>query len=318
MAGKVRVRAMPPHFWIWAAVVLGTVLTFYWWFAQRALVEMKSRVMAKQRAVASVLGPKLVPFSEKVEGWAKELATGDPPLVVGPGWDYEAVARSTGVYLRIRMENARDTQSLRKAAVRSLHDGFTACFFRNPRGVDPTVGPRCVTSAECKPHLLCNEYDVCAEPPKPFNMRLLYRSFRILSTQWTDELHLQDSDLGVRARERDLDAVTHHDVPIAVDILAQARYATIVLDEAPPGGLAPEKPGDTESAEERLQGLPHFARVGIWRVADGAVVLKFRGRAEGRLIGASGAAEANAATLAAQARQANSCSLALQVREIPR
>ncbi|MDX2053904.1 MAG: hypothetical protein SFV15_15995 [Polyangiaceae bacterium] len=305
---------MPPQFWIWALVVLSAVLLIYWWFAQRALVQMRAQVMGKQRAVASVLGPKLVPFGEKMEGWARELATNSSPAFVGDAWDYEEVARSPGVYLRVRLENAREAVSLRKAAVRSLHDGFTACFFRNSRAYDPTVGPPCVTSSACQPHFLCNEYNVCVEPPRPYNMRLAYRALRVLSPQWTDELHLADSELAITAYERDLESVIQHDVPIAVDIWTQARYATIVLDEAPAEGLPALAPGDPETPEEQLQRVPHFARVGVWRVKDGAPLLRIRGWAGGSLVSAAGSAEVSAASAAAQARQANSCSLALQVR----
>ncbi len=315
VAGKVRVRAMPPQFWIWAAVVLGAVLSVYAWVAARNLGQMRAHVMAKQRAVAKVLGPKLVPFSEKIEGWARELASHSGPTVVGPDWNYDSMAQAPGVYLRIRLENARDAKSLRKAARRSLLDGFTACFFRNSRGYDPSQGSPCVSSADCKPHYLCNEYQVCVEPPRPYNMRLTYRALRVLSTEWTDELHLADSDLAVTAYERDLDSVTHRDVPIALDILAQARFATIVVDEPPPNGLPPKEPGDLETPEEQVQRLPHFARIGIWRVSDGAQLVNLRAWAEGRLI-AAGPASAGLSeqTVAAQARQANSCSLALQVR----
>jgi hypothetical protein len=313
--GRVRVRAMPPQFWLWSALVLTALMLLYWKLAQGEIESGKSAVMAKQRAIAQSLGPKILPFRDKVEGWAQELAgewKGEQfALATAP----EEIRTAPAVYLRLRLEHAKRPEAMRKAAVASLHDGFTSCFFVRNNSPDPSKGPKCTTSAECEPGLLCNEYDVCTRPPEPYNMRLAYRSLRVLSTAWTDELHEAPSELAITAYDRDLDKVTREDVPIAAQILTRAKYCVLVLDEEPPGGVPPQKEGGAESDEERLQRVPHAARVAIYNLQTGQLVARMREQAAGRALPVGERVVQREETVAAQERQANSCALALSVRE---
>jgi hypothetical protein len=311
--GKVRLRGMPPHFWLWALTTIGLFTVIYWRIAQGHLESRKAQVMAKQRAVAATIGPSILPFRDKVEAWAKELAGDYRGNFVAEGASAEPIGDSSGVYLRLRLENAKDPKSIRKSATASLRDGFTSCLFR-ASGPDPMQGPPCKATKDCQPGQLCNEWNVCAEPPVPFNMRLAYRTLRVLSSEWTDELHAATSELGVMAYDRDLDSVTRHDVRIAADILARSKYFTLVLDEAPEKGLPAEIPDAGETAEERLQRTDHFARVGIWRLKDGKQILRLRAQAAGRFVPMGERVVRDPMNLAAQQRQVNSCELALAVR----
>ena len=313
--GKVRVRAMPPQFWLWAALVIAALMVLYWKLAQGQLESAKTAVMAKQRAIAKSLGPKIVPFRDKVEGWAHELAGEWQGERFSPTLAPHDIRTASAVYLRLRLENAKNTETLRTAATASLHDGFTSCFFVRKNAPDPSKGPKCQTSAECSPGLLCNEYDVCTKPPEPYNMRLAYRSLRVLSTAWTDELHESNSELAVTAYDRDLDKVTREDVPIAAEILARAKYFVLVLDEDPKGGVPAQPDGGVESEEERLQRVPHAARVGIWNLKTGELVARMREQAAGRVMPVGDRMITREETIAAQERQANSCALAVAARE---
>jgi hypothetical protein len=312
--GKVRVRAMPPQFWLWSALVIAALMVLYWKLAQGQIESAKGAVMSKQRAIAKTLGPKILPFRDKVEGWAKELSGEWKGERFSEAISPPDIQGAPAVYLRLRLENARTPEKLRKAAVESLHDGFTACFFVRKGAPDPTQGPKCQTSAECEPGLLCNEYDACTRPPEPFNMRLAYRSLRVLSTAWTDELHASQSELAVTAYDRDLDKVTREDVPIAAQILARAKYFVLVLDEDPPTGIPAQPDGGVESEEERLQRIPHAARVGIWNLQNGELVARMREQASGRAVPVGDRVVTRPETVAAQERQANSCALALAVK----
>ena len=304
---------MPPHFWLWVVVGFTAFGVIYWRVHQGRLESRKSAVMAKQRAVAVALGPKIQPFREQVEGWVRELAADGPGDFIAPGARLAGLREAPGVYLRLRQANAKSSKEIRSAAQRSLLDGFTSCLFVSPSSL-PTEGPSCRVTSDCEPGLLCNEWNVCAPPPRPYNMRLAYRALRVLSSEWTDELHLADSELGVSAYDRDLDSVAKHDVPVAVEIMSKARFVTLVIDEDPAGGLPPAEPESTESAEERLQRLPHFARVGIWDVESRTPLLRLRAEASGDFVAVGGRKVTDPAIAAAQARQANSCSLALTVR----
>jgi hypothetical protein len=315
--GRVRVRAMPPQFWLIAGTAIAAFGVLYWRLAEGQLESQKSAVMAKQRAIVQTLGAKILPFRDRIEGWVQELAGPWPSDFVTPGTSLETVTKSPGVYLRLRVANAQGPAAIRKAARQSLHDGFTSCFFVRTNAADPTKGPACRSPADCTPGLLCNEWNVCAPPPVPYNMRLAYRTLRVLSTEWTDELHQTTNDLTVSAYDRDLDAVTKNDVPVAIDLLARAKYFTLVLDEDPPGGLMPQAPdaGISESDEERVQREAHPARVGIWDLQSNAPLLRLRANAAGRFVPVGDAVVKSRETIHAQQRQTNSCALALAVKE---
>jgi len=312
--GRVRLRGMPPHFWLWALTIIGVFSVFYWRLAEGQLESRKAQVMAKQRAVARSIGPTILPFRDKIEGWARELAGPYAGNLVEPGAPYQAIRQSPGVYLRLRLSNARAVKDIRKAARVSLHDGFTACLFVNKDAGSRTEGPPCKVTANCEPGKLCNEWSVCANPPTPYNMRLAYRTLRVLSSEWTDELHAATSELLVNAYDRDLDSVTRFDVRIAADILARSKYFTLVLDEDPQGGLPEELPDAGESPEERLQRVGHFARVGVWELTSGKPLLRLRAEAAGEFVPMGEKVVRDPVIVAAQARQVNSCQLALAVR----
>lgn len=312
--GRVRLRGMPPHFWLWALTIIGVFSVVYWRLAQGQLDSRKAQVMSKQRAIARTIGPKILPFRDKVEGWARELSGPYPGDLVASGADLSVIEQSPGVYLRLRLGTAKTPKDVRKAARASLHDGFTSCLFRKTKTGDPTKGPSCKATADCAPGFLCNEWNVCAEPPIPYNMRLAYRTLRVLSPEWTDELHQATSDLAVNAYDRDLDSVTRYDVRIAADILARSKYFTLVLDEDPESGLPKEIPDAGESPEERVQRASHPARVGIWELATGKQLLRLRTQAAGEFVPMGPKVVRDPMTVAAEQRQVNACQLALDVR----
>lgn len=312
IGGKVRLRAMSPHFWLWSAVVIGAILVVYWRHEQSQIQSQISRVMARQRATAQALGP-ILPFRDHVEAWAAELAASPRKNFVAHGASLERISEAPGVYLRLRIEAAKAPVSIRKAAASSLHDGFTSCFFVRTNAPDPSVGPACKAPKDCQPGLLCNEYDVCAPPPEPYNMRLLYRALRVLSDEWSAELREASSELGVMAYSRDLDSVARNDVPIARRIVARARYFTLVLDEAPAQGLPTDAPDGGETGEERLQRTPHHARVGIWDLTTNQPVVIWRAQAAAMVV-QMGRVVTRRESIAAEQRQANSCQLALDVK----
>lgn len=311
--GKVRLGAMPPHFWLWAATIIAAILVVYWRVEQGKVESAKSAVMAKQRAIAVTLGPQIIPFRDKIEGWVKELADSEPKTFVRAGTSLEELSTQPSVYLRLRLEDAKTPKDIRKAAAQSLRDGFTSCLFVN-KPQDPTSGPPCKTTADCSAGLLCNEWDVCVEPTSPFNMRLVYRALRVLSNEWTDELHNAGSTLEISAYDRDLVKVRDHDVPIAAKVLARSRYFALVLDEAPPEGLPEEIPDAGESVGERLQRAAHSARVGIWDLKTNELVLKLRAEASGKFVPVGKRNLDDPLINAAQQRQVNNCALALEVK----
>lgn len=316
--GKVRLIAMRPVFWLWVALLFAVFGVTYWRIEAGRLASQKSGVSAKQRAIRTSLGPRLLPFVERVEKWVAELANieaMEESIAADAVWD--SIARRPGVYLRLLSSNSRDVASIRRAAAISLNDGFTSCFFIREGAPDPTQGPKCDSSVTCEPGLLCNEWDVCSAVPRPYNVRLAYRAWRILSDDFTRSLQEATDDLQVRALDRELDQVAKVDVPVAIEVLQRARTVTVVLDEVPDGLKQPirTQPGELLLTEEqRVQGIPHDARVGIWDASTGAVLVRWRGRAQSRLVSVGRRMELDPEVAAAQTRQANSCVLATSLK----
>src|SRR5262245_17158741 len=105
---------MPPHFWLWALTVIGVFSVVYWRVAQGQLDGHKAQVMSKQRAIAKTIGPKILPFRDRVEGWARELSGPYPGDVVASGASLSVIEQSPGVYLRLRLAAARTPKDIRK------------------------------------------------------------------------------------------------------------------------------------------------------------------------------------------------------------
>jgi hypothetical protein len=314
--GKVRLRGMQPQFWLWTILGMAAFGVIYWRIAAGQLESQKSAVMAKQRAVARTLGPRIQPFVDNIERWCRQLAEPWTEEAVSSEASWDLVAHKSGVYFRLLLDDAGDKAKLASAATASLHDGFSSCFFIGDPGAVATEGPKCQKNADCSAGLLCNDYEVCTRPPRPYNMRLAYRALRVLTNEWTQQLYDASNDLQVRAAERDLEQVTRVDVPVAIELLQQAKYATLVLDELPAPAVMQANgtlPGETPGA--RVQRLPHMARVGIWDLATGTNIVRWRGLAEGRLVAAGRPVQIGPDTLASQARQANSCMLAWDLKE---
>jgi hypothetical protein len=312
---------MRPVVWLWLGVVVAVFAVTYWRVTTGQLESQKSAVMAKQRAVRKTLGPKLLPFVERVELWTRELASAkaetlqSPVIETGVVWD--KLARKSGVYLRLLQTKAMTNEQIRRSASVSLNDGFTSCFFIREGAPDPTLGPKCVTSADCQAGLLCNEWDVCSTVPTPYNMRLAYRGYRILSEGFIRNIQDATDELQVRAFDRELDQITKIDVPVAIEVLQRAKTVTIVLDEVPVGmdKPVPFKPGEPIlSDEQRVQGVAHDARIGIWDFETGKQLVRWRGAAASRLVSIGKRVALDAEVEGSRSRQANSCFLATSLR----
>lgn len=314
MLGRVQVREAAPQFWLWLFAVLAAFGVIYWRYAEGQLINQKAAVMAKQRAIAGTLGPRIEPFLKRIEAWTQELAGAWTSDQVAEGISAQQLASKPGVYLRLPLEQGQSRDTIESAAATSLRDGFTACLYSQGRAESPTQGPPCRAIGECEAGKLCNEYGVCAPPSEPFNLRMAYRAVRVLTPQWTDDLHRAENDLVVRTFEMDLQKATEHDVPLAIELLSKSDVFTLVLDENPSGDKSAEPARDGESPAERLQRLEHPVRVGIWDLQSGEQIVRLRTLASGQLISVGDATRVDFDTQAARQRQANNCAVALAVK----
>lgn len=316
--GKVRLRDAAPNFWLWTMVLFVAFGVIYWHIAERQLQSHKSEVMARQRALVQELEPRFGPVRDRIEAWVTELGGEWKGEHHDPELTYEQLMSSRGLYLRLLMDHAGSPEAIRKGAEASLHDGFTSCLFVRQERFDPSAGERCTHIGQCPSGELCNDYSVCSPPTNPFNLRLLYRSMRVLSPVWVEELHAATDDYQVRVHDRDLQKATEQDVPLALGIVQRAQYVTILLDELPEKGLPPSNEGPDAGVlnrpQLRIQLVPHPVRVGVWDLESGKNLLRMRTYAGAEFIPIGRVHAASQRLRNAQQRQVNNCSIATEVR----
>lgn len=317
-AGRVKLRGGAPQFWIWTVVIFAVFGVVYWSVAQRQLQTARSEVLARQRAIKQELEPRLLPLRDKIEGWVMELA--------GP-WNGEAIERSVslerlsqsnGIYLRLLEKDAHSPEEIRKGMEVSLHDGFTSCLFQREERFKAEEGKKCYSIEQCDSGEICNDWNLCAPPSQPYNLRMMYRGLRVLSPEWGDELHQASDDYQVRVFERDLEKAFKDDVPIAIDMVTRAKFFTLVLDEIPTARELPtthDSEGMLEREELRVQLVPHPVRVAIWEISSGKQVLRTRVHTGADVVPIGRTHVVEQRLLDAQQRQANNCGIALDVKE---
>jgi hypothetical protein len=146
-------------------------------------------------------------------------------------------------------------------------------------------------------------------------MRMLYRALSVLSEKWVSEVRDAGTDTAITVYDRGLDSVTKVDIPLAIDIYQRAKFALVVLDEDPKGGLPAAIAGADETEAERVQRTEHTARIGIWELPSGKQLGRVNVSAAGELrdVGTRRSASGQEAT-AARSRVANSCALALEFK----
>ena len=155
-----KVRYPSTKFWGWAGIVLAVSLIVHWKRSQAELESSRSALLAKQRAIVAELGPRWLPLREKVERWSTELAKEAGSEII----DKEVLSSwkfldKPGIYLRLDVEQAATSETLRKAANDSLRDGFTACLFR-AENTNQLSGKECKRTRECAMGEICNELEI--------------------------------------------------------------------------------------------------------------------------------------------------------------
>ncbi len=316
-------RVRPPFkvmVWFGVVLVLGTAA--YWYRSASNVENERAKLMADQRAVEAELGKRWYPLREQIESKTLELAKEDLPDVV----EKEELSKfrfqdKPGIYLRVRLDQAKSVETLRAAAKDSLRDGLTSCLMRTA-GPSPLEGPACASFRECKSGEICNDLGHCSLPTQPYNLRLAYKTMYVLTPEWVKDVQDATDDMRVRALRLSFDDATKSDLPVAVDLVTRAAFFMAVVDERP----APAKPpapastgtgaSDAPTPEDLdvIDGHVYPSRIAVWRLSDGKLLLRLkREPAGGALLGGQPAKDP--ASEAARLRQAQSCSLALEVRK---
>ena len=287
---------------VYLVVGIGLVasLATYRIVSGRELGGRKSALLAKQRADETTIGKEWAPLRDRLEKFVVDRsgAFGDDKV------EPEAKAWSnhvaTGIYLRIRLEDAKTAEKIRMAAQDSAKDAFVGCLLKTEHAA-----------------LAQGDPDASVFPDLPWNLRQAYSATRILTPEWVNQVKDSDESIRLRIFEQQYDKAQRDEIPQAIDIVKRADFFLLVLDE-PADNPEDAKPkwadGGVDTAEEAVQLAPHWARIHVLDLAKDKEILRVRKRADGQFIFATGKPVTDEETLDAMKRQVNNCALAQQVR----
>ncbi len=274
-------------------VVVGGFLA-HKFVSEHQLVVDRQGLLAKQRAVVATLGPEWFPLRDRLEGNILASAheyTGDH---VEPEMRRSPFRTQPGLYLRMRVADAKDAASIRAVAVDARKDAFAACLLREPND-----------------RAARGDADAGAFAEQPWNLGQAYASTRILTDEWAKEVAGAEDDLRMRVFQEQYDKAVGGEVPLAVDIVKRAQFFLLALDEdVPEAAKLVEGGAITEAA---LQLVPHPTRVHLFDVATGRELVRLRRTGDAMVIPAGERVISDPEMVDAMQRQANNCSLAGQV-----
>ncbi len=283
-----------PMFWMWAVGGLIAALVAYKVIAGRQLDSAKGDLLAKQRAVATSFGPEWTPLRDRIEQFVVDAATHPSADRVAPEaarWGFRTMP---GLYLRLRVQDARDVASVRRATPSSQKDGFVGCLLR-----------------EANPAAARGEADAGAFAEQPWNWQKAYAATRILTDEWVTEVKDSPDPLRLRVFEEQYRRAVSTEIPLAVDLVKRAQFFLLVLDEDSDEARAMAEGG--EVTESVLQKAPHYARIHLYDLAANKEVLRLRRSAEASFVFAGEGKVNDPETLDAMKRQVNNCALAKEV-----
>ncbi|MBV9947080.1 MAG: hypothetical protein JOZ69_09550 [Myxococcales bacterium] len=275
-----------------SAVVLGLVAHKV--VSERELRGERAALLAKERAVAATLGAEWFPLRDKLETTVLAAAREYAGDFVDPHARRREYRGQPGLYLRMRVADAKDIHRVRATAADARKDEFAACFLREPneRG-------------------LRGELDGGAFAEQPWNLGRAYEATRILGDDWSQEVQAIDDDLRLRVFREQFEKAVRDDIPVAIDVVKRAQFFLLVLDEDVPEAFPLSDGG--QMTEAVLQLVAHPARVQLFELPGGREILRARRSVEARIIPAGERAVVDPEIRDAMQRQANNCLLATQI-----
>jgi hypothetical protein len=295
---KSKYGKIPGPVWLVAGGAVVVTLILAWQLSDRTLSTEKEEILSQQRAAVSTVGAEWYPLRDKLEKITLDAAAryeGDKVDFDAAKMDFRS---APGIYLRLRVDEAKDVESLRKHAKDSVKDAFTGCLLREPNAA-----------------LARGDADAGFGPDQPWNLRQAYTSTRILTDDWAKEVKASEDKDRLRVFRQQYDKAKRDEIPLAIDIIKRAQFFLLVLDEDVPE--AREVAQDSRDAgtitEEALQQVPHPARVHIVNLRTGAEIARVRKTAEADFQFVGEQAVRDPEIRAAMKRQVNNCALAQQV-----
>jgi len=281
--------------WLIAAGAVVVTLLVAYLLSDRTLSTEKDEILSQQRAAVSTVGAEWYPLRDKLEKITLDATSrfdGDKVDLEAAKLDFRS---APGIYLRLRVDDAKNTESLRKNAQDSVKDAFTGCLLREPNAA-----------------LARGDADAGIGPDQPWNLRQAYSSTRVLTDEWTNEVKAADDKDRLRVFRQQYDKAKRDEIPLAIDIIKRAQFFLLVLDEDVEE--ARELSGDAgHITQEALQQVPHPARVLLVNLKTNAEIARVRKTAEADFQFVGEQAVRDPEIRAAMKRQVNNCALAQAV-----
>jgi hypothetical protein len=293
--GKSKYGRISGPVWLVAGGAVIVTLIIAWTLSDRTLSTEKDDILSQQRAAVSTVGAEWYPLRDKLEKITLEAAArfeGDKIDADAAKMDFRS---SPGIYLRLRVDEAKDIASIRSHAKESVKDAFTGCLLREPNAA-----------------LARGDADAGIGPEQPWNLWRAYAATRVLTEEWSTEVKESADKDRLRVFRQQYEKAKRDEIPLAIDIIKRAQFYLLVLDEDVPE--ARDLAGDAgKITEEALQQVPHPARVHIVNLKTGAVIARVRKTAEADFQFVGEQAVRDPEIRAAMKRQVNNCALAQQV-----
>ena len=281
------------------AVIVTLVLAYF--LSDRTLSAEKDDILSQQRAAVSTVGAEWVPLRDRLEKITLDAAASWSGDKVDPEAARTDFRSSPGLYLRLRVAEARNVTELRAHARESVKDAFTGCLLREPNAA-----------------LAQGQTDAGVAgigPEQPWNLHRAYSATRVLTEEWANEVKASEDKDRLRVFRQQYDKAKRDEIPLAIDIIKRAQFFLLVLDEDVPE--ARELSNDPKDAggitEEGLQQLPHPARILIVNLKTGAELARLRKTADADYQFVGEQAVRDPEVRAAMKRQVNNCALAQSV-----
>jgi hypothetical protein len=276
------------------AALLGSLVAYHY-VSEYQLGADKRDILSQQRALKATIGAEWFPMRDEIEKYVLDAAgpyKGDFVDSEAVRWDLHA---TPGLYLRLRVADAKNVDSLRDAAFDSQRDQFVGCFLR-----------------EQNPGAARGDRDAGAFPEQPWNLGRAYRATRVLGDEWANGLKEADDKMSVRVFQEQYEKAAKVDMQTAAQVVKQARFLLLVLDEDSDDVKKSADGGPVD--EPALQLVPHWSRVHILDLRTKSELVRLRKQGAASFVFAGDHGTTDDETHDALQRQVNNCSLANQVR----
>ena len=275
-----------------AAVVVTLVAAFT--LNSRSLGAEREDILSQQRAAVATVGAEWAPLRDRLEKITVDAAThydGDKVDLEAAKMDFRS---QPGLYLRLRVDDAKNVDLLGKHAGNSAKDAFTGCLLREPNAA-----------------LARGEPDAGASPEQPWNLHRAYSATHVLEDDWAKEVRDADDKDRLRVFRQQYDKAKRDQIPLAIDIVKRAQFYLLVLDEDVPEARELTDGGPID--EDALQQVGHPTRVYLVNLKTNELIARLRKTAEADFEFAGERAIRDPETRASMKRQVNNCALAEQV-----